>query len=287
VSSGSFLRAEPTPELVASLGPLNQHIHAVVADLLQVVISRGEVDILSLRAVESAIASRLFLAIHRNELDLQNKLLHVLHSVIYAIFVHHSRPATASTTSLNSTTGEKVLSQGGRDIMFVRIISDAISIQRNSAVVHHWIDFLLMTIPQFQKSLNSIVFPLIDCLTVQLRSLVDEFKSTYDPTTSTLNPSTELPTSMITEATDSEFVALINALERLLLVATSESKIVIAEDTPRSPVVMSESATIASSGGGGFIGYMSGVLGSAETEPAYADQSKVTVFSVSAFDSVQ
>ncbi|SCZ93044.1 BZ3500_MvSof-1268-A1-R1_Chr6-2g08425 [Microbotryum saponariae] len=259
-----FLRAEPNPKLVPSLGPLNYHIHSVVAELLQVVMSRGEAEITGLSTIESALTSRLYLCVHRGELDLQNKLLHVLHSVVHAVAGSNARrhrraPSVASTTgtliAANELSNEAQPPDMTHDAMFVRVVSDGVTTQNNNAVIHHWIDFLLMTIPQFRQSLHSVLFPLIDCLVQRLRSFVGDFEGTYGVDRSEL-------IKPLTSATDAEFTVLVNALERLLLIAIAESNAVAPDEEPKTSTAMSSDA----SAGTGLLGYMSGVLGSAEVE---------------------
>ncbi|KDE03256.1 hypothetical protein MVLG_06250 [Microbotryum lychnidis-dioicae p1A1 Lamole] len=259
-----FLRAEPNPKLVPSLGPLNYHIHSVVAELLQVVMSRGEAEITGLSTIESALTSRLYLCVHRGELDLQNKLLHVLHSVVHAVAGSNARrhrraPSVASTTgtliATNELSNEAQPPDMTHDAMFVRVVSDGVTTQNNNAVIHHWIDFLLMTIPQFRQSLHSVLFPLIDCLVQRLRSFVGDFERTYGVDRSEL-------IKPWTSATDAEFTVLVNALERLLLIAIAESNAVAPDEEPKASTAMSSDA----SAGTGLLGYMSGVLGSAEVE---------------------
>ena len=277
IAANRFLRAEPSPEMVESMGPLNHHIHAVVAELLQVIISRGESDIVGLKSLESALTSRLYLCVHRSELDLQNKLLHVLHSVVHAISgIRRSDKASADLTGKLEAKARDLdnLAQPpslSRDAMFVKVLSDAISTQQNSAVVHHWIDFLLMTIPQIRHSLNSIVLPLVDCLVLRLGVLVQAFSTTYGPTGSLAPSSTEA------EATDAEYTVLMNALERLLLIAVSEARAATADIEPRSPD--QRSMTESNVGGTGLLGYMTGVLASAEVETVIiSEEAKVCRF---------
>lgn len=155
--------------------------------------------------------------------------------------------------------------------MFVRVVSDAVSTQRNNAVIHHWIDFLLMTIPQFRQSLRTVVFPLIDCLVNRLRSLVQDFRQTYafsDESHSTC------------EATDAEYTVLVNALERLLLMAISEAQVAAGDDEPKS-ADRTANESISSGGGGaggGLLGYMTGVLGSSELGTGASEESGVGFF---------
>lgn len=268
----SFLRAEPSPELVTSLGPLNYHIHSVVAELLQVIISRGEAEIAGLQAIESALTSRLFLCIHRSELDLQNKLLHVLHSVVHAVSGSNRRHHKSPSLSADPSKPREVSNNAQppdltHDAMFVRVVSDAISTQENNAVIHHWIDFLLMTIPQFRQALHPVIFPLIDCLVDRLRLLMQDFKQTYSNTD-------QLSSRPPSSATDAEYTVLVNALERLLLIAVAESMAAVVDEEPKAAERVAPDAS--SSGAGGLLGYMSGVLGNAEMEaPEISEETKV------------
>lgn len=273
-----LLRAEPAPELVSSLGPLNYHIHSVVAELLQVIISRGEADIDGLQSIESALTSRLYLCIHRSELDLQNKLLHVLHSVVHAVSGtqrrgHRKTSSAAPPTEAGAKRRDANDAQPPNlthDVMFVRVVSDAVSTQHNNAVIHHWIDFLLMTIPQFRQSLRTVIFPLIDCLVDRLRSLVQDVRQTY------LFRDEVYPTC---EATDAEYTVLMNALERLLLMAVSEAQ-VAADDDELKSTDRTANESISSGGGGvgggGLLGYMTGVLGSSELGTGAGEESGVS-----------
>ncbi|KAL8286531.1 hypothetical protein RQP46_004548 [Phenoliferia psychrophenolica] len=272
-----FLRAEPSSELVTSLGPLNHHIHSVVAELLQVILSRGESEVAGLKAIEAALTSRLFVCVHRSELDLQNKLLHVLHSVVHAVGGtsskrHHKSGGGGGgsddpTGALEDAVDAQPL-ELSHDEMFVRVVSDAVSTQHNNAVIHHWIDFLLMTIPQFRRALHSIVFPLIDCLVARLRALVLDFQRTYTV------PRTVGAAS--SEATDAEYTVLMNALERLLLIAVSEALAAAPDDEAPRPTERVLSESTGSGVGGGLLGYMTGVLGSSEMEPSPVSEESKT-----------
>ncbi|BGP14202.1 hypothetical protein JCM10213v2_002145 [Rhodosporidiobolus nylandii] len=251
-----LLRADPAEHLRPSLGPLNAHIHSVVAELLQVLISRGEAELAGLGAVEAALTSRLFLSIHRGELDLQNKLLHVLHAVIFATSTSPRRQAAPLSPSTTDQDGPPDAQPPDltRDEFFVRVVADAVS-QENNAVLHHWIDFLLMTIPQFRQRLHTVILPLVDRLVLRLQTLVDGFKSTY--TASTL-PSTSSST------TDAEYTAVANAVERLLLIAVSGA--LSASDDDAKATERAPSETSSGGGGGGLLGYMTGVLSHPEAE---------------------
>ncbi|BGP31712.1 hypothetical protein JCM10296v2_003486 [Rhodotorula toruloides] len=265
-----LLRADPNPDLSASLAPRNPQIHAVVAELLQVLISRGEAELGSVAAIDAALTSRLFLSIHRGELDLQNKLLHVLHSVVHATATstarRHQRSASQSTVRDSKTEAQSAHPPDlTRDEFFVRVLSDAIA-QPNNAVIHHWIDFLLMTIPQSRHSLHGVLFPLIDNLVVRLESLVREFKDSYGSTSALVASS----------LTDAEYTVLMNALERLLLMAVSEAVPAGSDEERASEKASSDAASSSGGGATGLLGYMTGVLGQAEAESTEVPESVKT-----------
>ncbi|BGP07694.1 Protein dopey-1 [Rhodotorula toruloides] len=265
-----LLRADPNPDLSASLAPRNPQIHAVVAELLQVLISRGEAELGGVAAIDAALTSRLFLSIHRGELDLQNKLLHVLHSVVHATATstarRHQRSASQSTVRDGKTEAQSAHPPDlTRDEFFVRVLSDAIA-QSNNAVIHHWIDFLLMTTPQSRHSLHGVLFPLIDNLVARLESLVREFKNSYGSTSALVASS----------LTDAEYTVLMNALERLLLMAVSEAVPAASDEERASEKASSDAASSSGGGATGLLGYMTGVLGQAEAEPTEVPESVKT-----------
>ncbi|GAA6010233.1 hypothetical protein JCM11491_005403 [Sporobolomyces phaffii] len=270
-----ILRADPDPRMTTTLGPLNQHIYAVVGEILQVLVSRGEADISSLPSIESTLLNRLFRSVHRGELDLQNKLLHVLHSVIHANTTQSRRnaPPTHQGETEKSTIDGDNPSQPPdltRNEFFVRILSDALSVQDNNAIIHHWVDFLLMTIPLYRHELHTILLPLVDRFVVRLRALVIDSKNAYS--------SLDSPATFLT-TTDAEYTALVNALERLLLMVLAESSSVGGDDeSSRSERVPSE--TSSSTGGGGLLGYMSNVLSHTEMESTELSEETKTKHSI-------
>lgn len=258
------MRSEPTSELIPSLAPLNHHIHSICTELLQVILSRGEAEILGLPTIESALTSRLYLCIHRSELDLQNKLLHVLHSVVHALLgTHRKQPRgdqrNGELKNPPARPNEAQPTNMAHDTMFVRVVSDAVTLQQNNAVIHHWIDFLLMTIPQYRQSLASVIFPLVDCLVRRLRLIIQQFHQTYS--TNGL---------AISQTTDAEYTVLTNALERLVLIAIMESgSAIVEEELKTSEKGASEGST---SVGAGLLGYVTGVLVGSEIEPLVANE---------------
>ncbi|KAG8901217.1 hypothetical protein FRB99_005472 [Tulasnella sp. 403] len=255
-----FIQSEPKQSLVASMLPGNAQLQATALDLLQAIVSQGEVDPLTLDNVEAAIISKLYVSVHAGRLELQNKLLHVLHSVILASStateITPAQKARLYRTSDIGTYGEDPV---GRDPvstsptnpvkvnpLFVQTLVDGISKETNRPILQHWIDFILMTIPQFQQSFSPLIFPLCDCICRELRTALDDVVHIYhDP---------QATPDVHSSTTDAEFIILLNALERLVLLGLAKL------DTPPldDENVVQEKPTQESSG---LLGLVSNVFG--------------------------
>ncbi|KAE9402079.1 hypothetical protein BT96DRAFT_991427 [Gymnopus androsaceus JB14] len=156
----------------------NLVIQSTAVDLLQAIVSRGEINSISIDVVEAAIIGKLFFCIHMERLNLQNKLLHLLHSVISAFTaVNESlRRITAgkqcpdiSLEALNSGEGEDSVSRGySVNPLLVQTLVNGIVMPTNQPVLQHLLDFVLMAVPQFQPTLQAVVVPLSDCLDKKL-----------------------------------------------------------------------------------------------------------------------
>ncbi|GAA98597.1 hypothetical protein E5Q_05284 [Mixia osmundae IAM 14324] len=254
--------AYATPSLVET----NLRTHGLCADILQLLISRGDLSVRLLQAIETVLVARLMICVHRSELDIQNRLLHVLHSTIQAltpggkphgVTANDLSPAAASTEALKTTLASPQLDRADpaeHDPLLIRLICDGINMQRSSAVLHHWIDFLLMTVSQLRYSLDEMILPLCDCITRRLGQIVKDLAVAWDPDTA--------GTSIAFEATDGDFTVLMNALERLLLVASEEASKVAA--TSPVDVEIDDKHVISDQPASSIFSYVTNVLSSTE-----------------------
>ena len=203
------------------MAPANVLIQSTTIDLLQAIVSRGEIDLPSLQNVQSAVIGKLYFSIHSQRLELQNKLLHLLHSVITAMtgsqHLTIPRPNKGATTdsladpsALDRPDDSHALSIHP---LLLQTLIDGINVPSNTAVLQHWLDFILMVVPQFHHALQSLVSPLGDCICKNLRIRLDEFhralREGYDHH------------DFRSTTTDLEFITLLNALERLVLLSLS------------------------------------------------------------------
>jgi hypothetical protein len=101
--------------------------------------------------------------------------------------------------------------------LLLQTLVDGINSPSNNAVLQHWLDFVLMAIPQFHHALQSLVSPLGDCICQNLRIRLDDLRRA-------LREGHDHHDFM-SNTTDAEFIMLLNALERLVLLSLSTTDI--------------------------------------------------------------
>ncbi|KAG1868238.1 Dopey, N-terminal-domain-containing protein [Suillus subalutaceus] len=240
-----FLQSEPKDQDAPVMQPLNTVIQSSAIDLLQTIVARGEIEMLAIEVLEPAVIGKLFLCVHLHRLDIQNKLLRFLHSIISASTSYacngHSPPEDRSAEG-SQESGKRGYTVNS---LLTQTIMDGIAIPRNRPVMQHWLDFVLMAVPQFQPALQSVVSPIADCLCRQLRSLLSDALKANQPMANGRYPRV---------ATDAEFIMLLNALERLLVLGLTQKSDANSQedDTPVQEKPGTES--------GGILGYVSNVF---------------------------
>lgn len=240
--------------------PLNNVIQSNAIELLQVIVSRGEVDIALTQSIEATTIAKLYFSIHMNRLDLQNKWLHLLHSVISVSTAHSEaalRTATLKTEegTLDTPSVSDKPNEPARypvNPLLTQTLVDGISTRTNRAVLQHWLDFILMAVPQFQPALQSIVTPLCDCLSRQvLYALADLLRIAAQPQ--------DFADDQRTGVSDAELIMLLSGLERLVLLSLAYTSETETSDDDQGALEKSSSEP------GGLLGYVSGVFSSEST----------------------
>jgi hypothetical protein len=243
-----------------TMQPLNTIIQSTSVDLLQGIIARGEIDDISVESIEAAVIGKLYFCVHMSRLDLQNKLLHLLHSLIsVSTAVHDVQPRQSDTvrkqgeTSIEGVTQESPPSTTAKlyDInpLLVQTLVDGIATPTNRPVLQHWLDFILMAVPQFQPALQAAIVPLNDSLCRQMRlALSDVLQASAKAHGSTKDISSL--------TTDSDLIMFLNGLERLILLslANPSEASPTEEDTPLADKSGQENS--------GLLGYVSNVFSS-------------------------
>lgn len=248
----------------------NTTTQSLSIDLLQSVVPRGEADQTALETVESVIVTKLYMCVHTGRLDLQNKLLHLLHSVISALttlgsqlpMTHQPRMDLLSETAQGPDVDRETTPQSyNLNPLLTQTLIDGIGTYSNRPLLQHWLDFVLMTIPQFRLALQPVVEPLIECICRQLRSATRE--------TAAARAQVLESEDISSSTSDAELIMLLQAIERLLLL--NLSKQIEAADAEDDGNYAEKSAT----DGTGIFGYVSTVFSS--ENPAYVPEEQLGV----------
>ena len=265
-----FLQSEPSDPRLAAMREFNTTTQSLSIDLLQTIIARGEVDQTALETVESVIVTKLYMCVHTGRLDLQNKLLHLLHSIISALttlgsqlpMTHQPRMDLLSEAAQAPDVEREVAPQSyNLNPLLTQALMDGIGTLSNRPLLQHWLDFVLMTIPQFHLALQPAIEPLIECICKQLRS------ATNDTAAARARVSDAQDISSTTS--DAELSMLLHAIERLLLLNLSRQ--IEAADAEDDGSYAEKPAA----DGTGIFGYVSTVFGS--ENPAYVPEEQLVV----------
>lgn len=251
----------------------NAQIQANAIDLLQIIIARGELEAPKLEAVEATIVGKLYSSVHLGRIDLQNKLLHVLHSIVSAssaVYVDpHPGASSKSVESVGLSEDAHMSEVNGRpssiahiNPLLLQTLIDGITKGAGRTTLQHWLDFVLMTLPQFPKLTSHMVSPLSDCVCRQLRHALVDVKRVLEHVSSRMSANAS-------RTTDAEFIMLLNTLERLVLLGiTRTHHLVGSEDDVASDRPIQESSSGASAG---ILGIVSNVFSSESTGNAVDD----------------
>ncbi|TFK26748.1 hypothetical protein FA15DRAFT_255211 [Coprinopsis marcescibilis] len=261
-----FVQSEPTDRLTPIMQPVNSILQSNSIQLLQLLIARGDIDQVSVEGIEAIVIRKLYYSIHTRGLDIQNKLLHLLHSII-ALSTSNAEIARRTAAREGGLDGSGFQDKAAEDgfgyslnPLFIQTMIDGISVSSNRPVMQHWLDFILMAIPQFQPALQPAIVPLNDCLCRQLRSTLNSISDIRAH-------SEEYTGDLHTTPTELDMIMLMNGLERLILLGlafTSEAE--MAEDDGSGQ----EKPNTESSG---LLGYVSTVFSSDGSSSAVPDQS--------------
>ncbi|KAF9486392.1 hypothetical protein BDN70DRAFT_822033, partial [Pholiota conissans] len=262
-----FVQSEPSSQRMGSMQPLNTAIQSTSIELLQAIVSRGEMDTILVESIEAIAVGKLYFSIHMNRLDLQNKWLHLLHSVISVStsLLESSRVGVSKQDDGavdSADIPEASIDSGTRyhlNPLLVLTLVDGISIRSNRPVLQHWLDFILMALPQFQPALQAVVMPLNDCLCRQLMSALGDILTTN----SQLRYYAE---DTLASVTDTELIMLLNALERLILLSLAYTS------EPDSSEEDSNAMEKTTSEAGGLLVYVSNVFSSESSSSNQMEQ---------------
>ncbi|KAF8273824.1 Dopey, N-terminal-domain-containing protein [Lactarius quietus] len=235
----SFLQSECKLKRVEAMTPTNILIQSTTVDLLQAIVARGEVDSPSLQNVQAAVVRKLYFSSRSAAL---RQLKH---------------GATDSSSELPEHDKPEDLHVPSPNPLLAQTLVDGISLPSNNAVLQHWLDFVLMAVPQFHQILQTLVSPLNDCICQNLLIRLDDIRRAIGDGHDHRD--------FKSNTTDAELIMLLNSLERLVLLSLSTADAGHAEedDVPPEKPPGTES--------GGILGIVTSVF-SSESAPSNLEE---------------
>lgn len=206
-------------------------------ELLQLLVSRGDLSAKSQAQVKSALVEKLSEATQRKHLTLQNTMLHLLHAALSQdVDRRRSHLPSSSTFSLPERPTSFDTAAHEFEESMLRMVIAGVSAPGNRPILQHWVDFVLMTIPHLEHDTQQLR-ALNDCFCEQLRMTMLKLRTTFAISTASDVPAT---------ITESEPIMLIGVIERLASVLGGKARGRRSEDRDRRE----------NEGGGGLLGYL-------------------------------
>ncbi|KAG0295715.1 hypothetical protein BGZ98_001266 [Dissophora globulifera] len=235
-----FIESEPMSEYKSMLA-MNEEIHMVAADFLHFIISKiDHIDAQLLSMIHKTVINKMLYCINHSRLDLQSRLLHLLHATILmgTTPVKKNGPSTPTTQnapltrdgSVSTIDSASLSGQGaggdtneglfriiGSSPLFVKTVFDALSVPSNRPILQHWMDFLMLALPFLTNYFRRVLLPVIQCLCDQILRSRACLLEAYTGQNRNMAGSPNL--------TDQDLMIFLTGLERLLTFSMAEARL--------------------------------------------------------------
>ncbi|KAG0174439.1 hypothetical protein DFQ29_007496 [Apophysomyces sp. BC1021] len=190
----AFLQSEPCEKYYETMIKTVRSIQLHASDLLYLIISKLDaVDMEITGLMQEGVLHTSLFCISSGDLELQQKLLHLLHATM-AITAASALGQVSSSTerhrrklSLDQASSDTVsefsanvvprAAEMGEDAvelarstsaLYVKCVTDALVSTSNRPILQHWMDFCLATLPHVRGGFRQIVVPLLICVCQQI-----------------------------------------------------------------------------------------------------------------------
>jgi hypothetical protein len=228
-----FLETETTDKLSESmLKPIrSMQMHA--ADLLYLIISKLDyVNIKLVQKIQTGTLSKLLFCIATHNLDLQQKLLHLLHATLAItaasaqqnkdkpqrrkgsidMLEYHYEPSKTHQEQQHQYTDAVALMRSSSDL-FVKCATDALIERSNHPMLQHWMDFLQASLPYVQNNFRHVIVPLIMCVCNQINILAQEISILMHGSSDDIS---------LDGSPEKDMVVLLTGLEKMVMFSLTE-----------------------------------------------------------------
>ncbi|KAI8088322.1 Dopey, N-terminal-domain-containing protein [Thamnidium elegans] len=218
-----FLETEPTEKLSKSLTKPVLSIQLHASDLLYLIISKLDyVNMKLVKQIQTSVIHKLLFCISTKNLDLQQKLLHLLHASLAITCAstqsekgHQKNSSVDSISSFTSLNEAIQLIQTSTDL-FVKCVTDALTLSSNRSMLQHWVDFVLATLPYVKNGFRFILVPILICICNQINARCDTIDIMIHETPAHASSSNNA---------DKELLVLLSGLEKLVMFCLTERAI--------------------------------------------------------------
>ncbi|KAL9539118.1 hypothetical protein MBANPS3_010455 [Mucor bainieri] len=235
-----YVDTEPRDTLVHTLGKSVCSIQLHAADLLYLIISKLDfVHMKLVQQVQMMVLHKLLFCITRETLDLQQKLLHLLHACLAITCAstthkdssssssntsvmngHHRQNSVDSSHSVQSTQQQQQQQQPNEAValiqassaLYVKCITDAFCSASNRSMLQHWMDFVLATLPYIKHGFRTLVVPVLMCVCHQISLRCDTIEIAIH----------EKPSTSSCASVEREVMVLLMGLEKMLMFCLTE-----------------------------------------------------------------
>ncbi|KAI8082733.1 Dopey, N-terminal-domain-containing protein [Halteromyces radiatus] len=185
-----FLESEPCDKLYSKIIKPVRQIQLHASDLLYLIISKLDyVDMTITSLIQKSVLQKLLFCISSGDLDIQPKLLHLLHATMSITAADNMSPSPLSNASSMSSLSSPSQQQRRRREsisttyqvqqealklarstanLYVKCVLDAFHTANNRPLLLQWMDFVLVTLPHVRQGFRQVVVPILICLCQQV-----------------------------------------------------------------------------------------------------------------------
>lgn len=195
-------------------------LHA--ADLLYLIISKLDfVNMKLVQQVQTSVIHKLLFCISTGNLNLQQKLLHLLHATLAITSASstttpsgekgHKRQESMDSATSASVNEALALVQTSFDL-FTKCVMDAFTTPSNQSMLQHWMDFVLATLPYVKNGFRYMLVPILMCVCNQISARCDTIEIMVH----------EKPANSSSSNAERELIVLLMGLEKMVLFCLTE-----------------------------------------------------------------
>lgn len=213
------METEPIEKLCKTLIKPVRSIQLHAADLLYLIISKLDyVNMKLIQHIQTSVINKLLFCVSTQNLDLQQKLLHLLHASLAITCAstqaeqgHQKKGSVDSISSATSLNEAISLIQTSTDL-FVKCVTDALTLSSNRSMLQHWMDFVLATLPYVKNGFRFILVPILMCVCNQISWRCDTIDIMIH----------ENPVNASSSNADKELLVLLMGLEKMVMFCLTE-----------------------------------------------------------------